>query len=138
MLNGCPVVWKSVLQDSISTSTMMVEYYALSTAMREVLPLRDLVKRVGNALGLEHMCKTTFKCTDHEDNQACQTLANLEPGRQTPRSKFFDNKVHWFREHLSPGITVVRVDTTRQVGDIFTKPLTREPFERLRKLLSGY
>ena len=39
LLNGCPVVWKSVLADAIATSTMMAEYYALSTAMREVLPL---------------------------------------------------------------------------------------------------
>ena len=129
---------RSSKSDIISPSTMMAEYYALSTAMRGVLPLRNLVKRVDNALGLEQMCNTTFKCTAHKDNQACQTFANLEPGRQTPRSKFFDNKVHWFREHLSSDITVVRVDITRQIGDIFTKPLTHEPFERLRKLLSGY
>ena len=37
LLNKCPIIWSSHLQSSISTSAMMAEYYALSTAMREVL-----------------------------------------------------------------------------------------------------
>ena len=32
---------------------MMAEYYALSEAMREVLPLRNLVKTVGAGLGID-------------------------------------------------------------------------------------
>ena len=138
MLNGCPVIWKSALEQSISTSTMMAEYYALSSAMREVLPLRNLVREVGDALGLQHMIATTFQCTAHEDNQSCQILANLEPGRQTPRSKFYDVKVHWFRSMLSKEIRVTRIDTKAQISDIYTKPLAREDFERLRLMLSGY
>ena len=39
LLNDCTVVWKTVLQDGVSMRTMMAEYYALSVAMREVLPL---------------------------------------------------------------------------------------------------
>ena len=116
----------------------MSEYYALSTAMREVLPLRNLVKEVANALGINEMVQTTFKCTAHEDNAACQVLANLEPGRTTARSKFYDVKVHWFRSMLSDDITVVRIGTKEQVADIYTKPLPREDFERLRKLLAGW
>ena len=138
MLNGCPVIWKSALEQSISTSTMMAEYYALSSAMREVLPLRNLVREVGDALGLQHMIATTFQCTAHEDNQSCQILANLEPGRQTPRSKFYDVKVHWFRSMLSKDIRVMWIDTKAQISDIYTKPLAREDFERLRLMLSGY
>ena len=116
----------------------MAEYYALSKAMREVLPLRNLVQTVGKALGLEHMCKTTFKCTAHEDNSACETLANLEPGRQTPRSKFFDVKVHWFRSMLDDNIQVERVDTKLQRADPFTKWLGRDEFQRHRKILAGW
>jgi hypothetical protein len=84
------------------------------------------------------MCKTTFRCTAHEDNAACETLANLEPGRMTPRSKFYDVKVHWFRSMLNENIRVGRVESKLQVADIYTKPLAREDFERLRKLLSGW
>jgi hypothetical protein len=39
LVNGCPVIWQSKLINSICLSTMMAEYYALSIAMREVLPL---------------------------------------------------------------------------------------------------
>ena len=35
------------LQEGISTSTMMTEYYALSTSMREVLPLHNLMLGFG-------------------------------------------------------------------------------------------
>ena len=98
-------VWKSTLQDSISTSTMMAEYYALSAAMREVLPLRNLVTTVANALGINDMINTTFRCAAHEDNVACETLANPEPRRVTPRSKFYDVKVHWFHSTHAPSAT---------------------------------
>ena len=62
-LNGCPICWNSHLQNSICVSTMMAEYYALSTCMREVLPLRDLVRRVAIGCGLNEACETTFKVT---------------------------------------------------------------------------
>ena len=138
LLNGCPVVWKSVLADAIATSTMMAEYYALSTAMREVLPLRNLVKVVAEGLHLQGLCHSTFKCTAHEDNASAEVLANLEPGRTTPRSKFYDCKVHWFRSMLNDDITVIRVDTKNQLADMHTKPLAKDEFMRLRKLVIGW
>ena len=137
-LNNCPLVWSSKLQDSIALSTMMAEYYALSTAMRDVLPLRNLTKTVAKAVGIPEEHVSTFKVTCHEDNDAARTLANLEPGRTTPRSKFYDVKVHWFRSHLNEHLTVQRIDTKDQWADIFTKPLPTETFEFLRKKILGW
>ena len=120
-------------------STMMAEYYALSTAMREVLPLRNLVKHVAKGCGIDESCLTTFKTTVWEDNMGALTLGNLEPGQHTPRSKFYDVKVHWFRSHLKPNeIEIKKIDTKLQLADIFTKPLKRDVFEHLRKLLMGW
>lgn len=137
-LNNCPLVWSSKLQDSIALSTMMAEYYALSTAMRDVLPLRNLTKTVAKAVGIPEEHVSTFKVTCHEDNDAARTLANLEPGRTTPRSKFYDVKVHCFRSHLNEHLTVQRIDTKDQWADIFTKPLPTETFEFLRKKILGW
>ena len=138
-LNSCPIIWSSKLQESIALSTMMAEYYALSTAMREVLPLRLLVKTVGAGCGLDSKCLTTFKTTVWEDNSGALALANLEPGQHTPRSKFYDVKVHWFRSHLKPNDIVVRkIDTAEQKADLFTKPLSREIFVKIRLLLMGW
>ena len=124
--------------DAICLSTMMAEYYALSSAMRDVLPLRNLTQTVAKAVGIPEEHLSTFKVTCWEDNQACESLANMAPDRTTPRSKFYDVKVHWFRSHLSDSVTVKRVDTKDQLADLFTKPLPVEPFRHLRKKILGW
>ena len=116
----------------------MAEYHALSAAMREVLPLRDLVKTVANGCGISESCMTTFKTTVWEDNAGALTLANLDPGQHTARSKFYDVKVHWFRSKLKPDITVAKIDTKEQIADLFTKPLPKDTFELLRKKMMGW
>jgi hypothetical protein len=137
-LNNCPLVWSSKLQDSIALSTMMAEYYALSTAMRDVLPLRNLIMTVAKAMGIPEEHLSTFKVTCWEDNESARILANLDPGRNTPRSKFYDVKVHWFRSHLSDQVRVERIETKEQLADIFTKPLPVETFQYLRKKILGW
>ena len=125
---------------------MMVEYYALSTAMRDVLPLRDLAKGVASGMGILDDCLTHFKTTVWEDNNGALSLANLEPGQHTPRSRFYQARVHWFRSFITrdgegetkpDGIFVRKIDTKVQLADLLTKPLPREVFEPLRKLLIG-
>ena len=138
-VNDCPIIWSSKLQETIALSTMMAEYYALSTAMREVLPLRSLVQTIAKGLDLPEDCMSTFKTTVWEDNMGALTLANLEPGQNTARSKFYDVKVHWFRSHMEPNqIEVKKIDTAVQLADIFTKPLTKDQFEAIRKLVMGW
>jgi hypothetical protein len=140
-LNGCPIIWSSKLMQSIALSTMMAEYYALSAALREVLPLRNLVTTVARGLKIEESCQTDFRVTVWEDNAGALALAKLDPGQHTARSKFFDNKTHWFRQHIKDSngaITVEKIDTTEQLADLFTKPLPREPFQRLRKKMMGW
>jgi hypothetical protein len=58
----------------------------------------------------------------------------------TPRSKHYAIKYHWFREKVKDkenNITLVKIDTKNQLGDIFTKGLTKDPLEHLRRLLMG-
>ena len=89
------------------------------------------------ALATKH-CLTTFHVTIWEDNMGALTLANLDPGQSTPRSKFYDSKVHWFRSHLNSSMQVRKVDTKEQLGDLFTKPLVRDVFQCLRGQLMGW
>ena len=139
LLNDCPVAWASKLLDPIAMLSMMAEYYSLSTAMREVLPLRWLVWTIAKGCKLLPSCLTTFKTTVWEDNMGALTLANLDPEQNTPRSKFYDLKVRWFRSHLKPNqIKVLKIDTKEQITNIYTKPLSRPLFEVLRKLLMGW
>ena len=79
------------------------------------------------------------KTVVHEDNNGALTLANLEPGRSTPTSKFFNVKYHWFREQLIPKqIVVVKVETNDQLADIFTKGLRGVKFKEMRHKLCGW
>ena len=124
--------------DQIALSTMMAEYYALSMAMREALPFKGLVNEVAKALYVSDTALVEFQVTIWEDNNGALTLANLDPGQMTPRSKFYDSKVHWFRSHLGPRMKVVKVDTEAQLADMFTTPLGKEVFQRVRKLIMGW
>jgi hypothetical protein len=136
---GCPAFWGSRLQSLIALSTMEAEYNALSTALREVLPFKDLVQAVGTIVGFTDDEVTTMKTTVWEDNVGALTLANLEPGRHTPRSKHYGIKTHWFRSKLGPNrIVIEQISTHEQQADIMTKGLRKDLFVRCRLKLSGW
>ena len=50
LLGGCPLTWASRLQTEIALSIVEAEYIALSTAMRDLLPGRALLKEIGAKL----------------------------------------------------------------------------------------
>jgi hypothetical protein len=86
---NCPIIWKIKLQSCIASSTVEAEYNALSMAMRDVLPLRNLAIEISKGLGMSGNTPTTFKTTVWEDINGALKLATMEPGRTTPRSKAF-------------------------------------------------
>ena len=135
----CPIQWMSKLQTNIATSTMEAEYTALSIALRAAIPLLDVIRYVISSFGPTKTSLLTFKTTVHEDNQGALKLANLEPGRTTPRSKFYAIKYHWFRSWLKPKeIEIQYIDTSLQKADMLTKSLPTDSFERNRKLTCGW
>jgi hypothetical protein len=129
-LVGCPITWISTLQSDVALSTMEVEYNALSIALKALLPLKRLVDTVSKAVHLPLHPTRAMHMTVWEDNTGALTLANLEPGHGTPRSKHNGVKYHWFREHLkSNGIEELKIDTQDQQADILTKALRTQKFE---------
>ena len=83
--------------------------------MKELLPVLQLVKHSRDALNLTLEQITSVETTAWEDNVGALTLANLEPGQTTPRTKHYAVKLHWFRSKLKPNrITVIKIDTTLQ------------------------
>jgi hypothetical protein len=90
----CPVLWVSRLQTDITTSTMEAEYSALSTVMRDVLPIKMLTTEISENVGLNQDPITHFRTTFWEDNAGALKLATIEPGRTNPRSKWYGIKYH--------------------------------------------
>ena len=139
-IGGSPIAWVSRLQSEISLSTMEAEYVALSSSMKDLLPLKRIVKAVAVGLGLSEDLIATIQSDVWEDNSGALTLAKLEPPRYTPRSKHYALKYHWFRElvYHDDSIRLNKIDTKEQLADILTKSLAGEHFKELRKKLMGW
>ena len=138
---GCPVLWRSHLQTEIAPSTMEAQYVALSTSCKDLLPLVAVICELSAAVGLDASFTSNIHCKVHEDNVGTLTLARLEPPRMAPCSKHYAIKYHWFHEKrtdASQHITLVKIDTKNQLGDLFTKGLPPASFVHLRRLLMGW
>ena len=132
LLGGCPLTWTSKLQTEISLSTMESEFVSLSLSLRELLPLRDLVAELADALGIKEKLKVRSHSTVFEDNNGALQLANCP--KFTPRSRHYAVKYHFFRHYVENGeLQIKRVDTDVQIADQFTRP--PEHFCRLRLLI---
>jgi hypothetical protein len=120
------------MQTEIALSTMEAEYIALSTSCHDLFLLIDITNELCTALQVEMQTKTQMHIKIHEDNIGALTLGKLEPRRMTPRSKHYAIKYHWFREQIGPrNIELVKISSEDQLGDLFTKGLSRIFFSRL-------
>ena len=136
MYAGCPITWCSKLQTEIALSTTESEYIALSQAMREVIPFMNLMMEVGDIFKL-HNPKPKLHCKVFEDNRSCIRVA--ESPKFTPRTKHIAIKYHHFRSHVAnKTIEILPISTKDQLADIFTKPLDRVIFIKLRRELLGW
>jgi len=112
------------MQTEIATSTMHAEYIALSSGMRELLPIKQVFDNICTEFQIDRTKSTTVTKV-WEDNEGALKLAQSPPGKLTPHSKHFAIKYHWFREKLGEfKISIRHIDTHLQKADIFTKGLT--------------
>ena len=136
LLFGCPLFWHSKLQLEIALSTTEAECIAMSQALRNVIPLINLMNKL--ILHFDISCiKPTMKCTVFEDNQS--TIAVTRAPSMLPRTKHIGLKYHHFRQAIQQGIISIEcVPTADQLADIFTKPLPAPSFTCLRHKLLGW
>ena len=134
---GCPILWKSKVQSLIALSTTEAEYIALSSALREVITIIHLLDDLkSNALPI-HGSTPIVKCRTFEDNMSCVKMANNHKNR--PRTKHLSLRLHHFRSHIIRKIiTVEHISTKEQIADIFTKPLPKHQFCKLRDPLMSW
>ena len=123
LYNRTPISWRSKLQKTISLSTAEAEYYSASAAAVEVTYLRYLLKSMGFAP------KTRKWTPVYEDNNACIEWGNNVIGGRE-RAKHIDIRKHFAHEAIQNGhLRLVRVDTSEQLADIFTKGLHHQQWE---------
>ena len=135
-LFGAPVLWASRLQTEIALSTAEAEYIALSTAMRAVIPLMNMLDELKGVFGIEALIPVV-KCRVFEDNESAISMSTCK--KFTPRTKHIALKYHHFRKFVSTGkIHILSIDTKEQMADILTKPIESKQFRYLRKKLCGW
>ena len=116
---------------------MEAEYTALSSSCRDLIPLRQIIEEASKALHVNQYFSVTSYSTIYEDNSACLSQATLP--KMTPRTKHIAVIYHWFREYVVSGILrILKVDTSQNLADIFTKGIVTEKFTAIRKLLCGW
>jgi hypothetical protein len=132
----CPIYWSSKLQTEIALSTAEAEYIALSSALREVIPLMTVMDELNEVFPLQ-MNTPDFFCKVWEDNQSCISMATSQ--KFTPRTKHIALKYHHFKQYVESGrIKINYVHTEQQQADILTKPVRVDLFPKLRYMLMGW
>ena len=135
-LGNCPLMWVSKLQGLVTLSTLESEYVALSTAMRDLLPTRDLLSTVFKSLGLGNLAKPLVQSNVFEDNNGALILATSK--RITPRTKHIAIKYHHFWSHVGKTVNIQKIESEKNMADIFTKGLCPQKFKEIRKLLMNW
>ena len=138
MLHGCPVHWVSKLQQLVTCSTTESEFVTLSHAMKELLPMRAFLEELQQHMPVGTGAPSIFKSTVFEDNNGALKIATSP--KMTPRTKWIAIKHHFFADHIGEekGIVLEKIDTNRQIADIFTKGLDRVKFQSLHMMLCGW
>ena len=134
---GVPIVHKSQLQTEIALSSMESKYTGLSYALREAIPIMELLKEM-KSKGLEVLdYHPKVHCKVFEDNSGALEMASVHKWR--PRTKHIATKLHHFRSYVaSKEISIHPIDTKEQPADILTKPLAVELFLKFRKMIIGW
>ena len=116
---GAPITWASKMQTITALSTTEVEYIALSTSLREVIPMMEMLKEAWEQ-GLQvHYLPPKVHCTVFEDNSSALELARLP--KIHPKTKHINQSFHHFREYMErQEVKIQSTPTDEQLADIPT------------------
>lgn len=113
------VSWTSKKQPIVSLSSCEAEYIAAAETVKSILSVRSIVKEL-----------TTLNepIELYLDNTGAAAIAQKDLNNQ--RTKHIDVRYHFIREWVQSGtIKILKVHTTKNVADIFTKSLPRNTHE---------
>jgi hypothetical protein len=135
--NNCPILWKSQMATEIALSSTESEYTGASAALREAIPVMELMKEMQEMNVRIGDCKAKIHCKLYEDNSGA--LEILRHKKYRPRTKHLLVKLHHFRDYVTRGeITVHPIRTHDQQADYLTKPVNESTLRKLRGLVQGW
>jgi hypothetical protein len=128
-LAGGPIAYKSKLQPTVACSSTEAEFMQAADTGRMSLYVRSILWD----MGVPQDAATIL----YEDNDGATAMANA--GKPTPRSRHIDIKFYALQEWVERDLLVLqRIDTSVNMSDHFTKPLSRILFYRHRDFYMGH
>ena len=125
--NGDTIKWSSKKQKCVALSTTEAEYIAGGESAKESLWVSSWVLEVFGVYKYSRLIG---------DNKSAICLMKNDTIHD--RSKHIDIKYHFLRDEVEKGHIVVEwVETTKELADILTKPVTKQVHHNLRYQLMG-
>ena len=113
------------------------EYTGLSYALREAIPLIEILKELKERGFPIASTSPKIHCRVFEDNSGALVMAKVHKYR--PRTKHLNVKLHHFRDYVvREEISIHPIDTALQPADYLTKPLSQDLLEQHRKSVQGW
>jgi hypothetical protein len=117
---GCPMVWASQLQTEIALSSTEAEYIGLSKAIRETIPIMNLLQEMKELKYDIGITKPKVHCKVFEDNSGALEMAKVHKFR--PRTKHINIKYHHFRSYVNDdSISIHPITTEENPANMLTK-----------------
>jgi hypothetical protein len=127
-LYGCPIDWRAIRQDTVTTSTTEAELLALTHTGKQIMWWQRFFKQLGFEPGHEYIL--------HCDNSQTVGLVNKAAPIISTKLRHVDIQQHWLRERVECGdFKVEWISTNDLIADGLTKPLARQKHERFIRLL---
>nr|KYP50154.1 Copia protein [Cajanus cajan] len=122
LLGSALVSWHSKMQACVALSTGEAEYIATGSCCAQILWMKQQLRDYGVELN---------KIPLRFDNTSAINLTKNPISHS--RTKHIEIRHHFLRDHVQRNDCVVEfMETSKQLADIFTKPLPRERFNQLR------
>jgi hypothetical protein len=134
---GCPLLWKSQLQTKIALSSTESEYTGLSYALRDAIPIIELLKEMKKQGFPIETAQAKVHCRVFGDNSGALEMAKVHKYR--PQTKHLNVRLHHFRDYVERGeVTIHAINTNDQPADFLTKALNDETLTRHRHMVMGW
>ena len=122
----------------MALSSTDAELIALSTALREVIHLQNLLLELRGCNFPIPFTIPQVVCRTFEDNASCIEVAQSDH-KIRPRTKHVSVRLFYFCDHVEKGlIQIEHVPSKYHLADIFMKPLPRDQYIRLRDQIMGW
>jgi hypothetical protein len=134
---GCPLIWASQLQTEIALSSTEAEYIGLSKALRETIPIMNILQEMKNLKYKIGITNPKVHCKVFEDNSGALEMAKVHKFR--PRTKHINVKYHHFRSYVNDDtISIHPITSEQNPADMLTKGLGVNKLRRNRFRVMGW